>query len=91
MSRILHRTKDTKNLISSARAVLGLKKIEDLSVFTFYLEASSYSIKVDLSKWHSSNDALQKRMLSSAKKRWVTFGQPLAMEMPVMSLFLGVW
>ena len=74
-----------------AWAVLGLKKMEDLSVFTFYPEASSYSIKIDLSMWHSSNDALQKSMLSSTKRRWVTFGQPLVMEMPVMSLFLAAW
>ena len=63
--------------------VFGLKNIEDLSMLIFWPEASSYLWRMDFNTWHSTGVALQKRMLSSAKKRWVTLGQPQAIEIPV--------
>ena len=69
--------------------VFGLKNTEDLSVLIFWSEASSYLWKIYLSSWHSSVFALQNRMLSSAKKRWVMLGQFWEIEMPVRRWFLA--
>ena len=63
--------------------VFGLKNTEYLSVLIFWPEASSYLRRISFNSWHSSGFALQKRILSSAKKRWVTLGQPRAIEIPV--------
>ena len=67
--------------------VLGLKKTEDLSVLIFWPEASSYFWRICFYSWLSPALALQKRMLSFAKKMWVTLGQPLQIKMSVKSWF----
>ena len=84
MSSILHWAKVSQNLLASWD-VLGLKKIEDLSMLIFYPEASSYFWRIFFSTRLSSTLALQKRILSSAKRRWVTLGQPLQMDI----IYLG--
>ena len=67
--------------------MFGLKNIEDLSVLIFWLEASSYLQRINFNFWYSSGFALQKIILSSAKKKWVTIGQPHAIEIPVKFWF----
>ena len=51
----------------------GEKKIEDLFVLIFCPDASLYLCRIFLSSRQSLLEALQKRILSSAKKRWVMF------------------
>ena len=67
--------------------VLGLKKIEDLSVLIFCPEKSSYCWRIFFNTWLSFTLALQKRIMTSAKRRWVTLGQPLQMDIPVKNWF----
>jgi len=69
--------------------VFAEKKIEDLSVLIFCPDASSYLWRIFLTSQHSLLEVLQKRILSSAKKRWVILGQPLQTERPLMSRFLA--
>ena len=73
--------------------VFGLKNTKDLSVLIFWPDASSYFWKICFNFLLSSAFSLLKRMLSSAKKRWVILGQPLQIEMLVYCWFrvLHVW
>ena len=67
--------------------IFGLKNIEDFSMLIFWPNASSYVWRICFNFWLSLAFALLKRMLSSAKKRWVILGQPLQIEMLIHCWF----
>ena len=63
----------------------GLKEMEDFCKFILWPDVSSYPRKMSLTFLHSSTSALQKTKLSSAKKRWLTFGRFLEQAKPVIA------
>uniref|UniRef100_A0A7N2LR50 Uncharacterized protein n=1 Tax=Quercus lobata TaxID=97700 RepID=A0A7N2LR50_QUELO len=74
--------------------VFLLKKREVFSLLSFCPESPSYSSKTLISLSHSSTDALQKTMLSSAKSKWDTRRAPLHTATPLicpsLSSFLSI-